>query len=118
MKLGELVDLLGGKLVQGSADTPLTAVRSTVQAGPGHLVFAQDEASATDALSSNAGAVVLRPGLVPNYPPGKAIVETPQPRLWFSGAAGVLRPVPPSKGIMPTAVVDASAKLAESVTIG
>src|SRR5215472_6189548 len=105
MTLVKLVELLGGKLVQGGPDTPVTGVNSTVEAGPGHLVFAQDEASATDALSSNAGAVVLRPGLVKSYPPGKAVVETPQPRLWFSGAARVLRPVPPPTGIMPTAVV-------------
>ena len=118
MNVGELIDLLGGKLVQGSADTPITAVQSTVQAGPDQLVFAQDEASATDALSSNAGVVVLRPGLVPTYPQGKAIVETPQPRLWFSGAARVLLPVPPPKGIMPSAVVAASAKLDEHITIG
>ncbi len=118
MRLGELVDLLGGKLVQGSADTPVAAVRSTVQAAADDLVFAQDEASATDALTSNAGAVVLRPGLVKAYSPGKAIVETPQPRLWFSGAARVLRPLPPPKGIMPTAVVAATAKLDENITIG
>ena len=82
------------------------------------MVFAQDEASATDALTSNAGAVVLRPGLVKSYPPGKAIVEMPQPRLWFSGAARVLRPVPAPRGIVPGAVVAESAKVGERVSIG
>ena len=118
MRLGELVDLLGGKLVQGSPDTLITGVNSTVQAGPGHLVFAQDEASATDALSSNAAVVVLRPGLVKAYPPDDVIVETPQPRLWFSGAARVLRPAAASKGIMPTAVVGANVSFGEYVSIG
>ena len=32
MTLGELVERLGGKLVQGSADTAITGVNSTVQA--------------------------------------------------------------------------------------
>ncbi len=118
MILGELVELLGGKLVQGSLATGITGVNSTLGAGPEELVFAQDTVSATDALSSNAGAVVLRPGLVKLYPPGKAIVETPQPRLWFSGAARVLRPVPAQTGISPTAVVAASAVLGENVDVG
>jgi len=118
MRLGELVELLGGKLALGSPDTPLTGVNSTVQAGREDLVFAQDEASANDALTSNAGAVVLRPGLAKAYPTGKAVVETPQPRLWFSGAARVLRPVPPPRGVLPAAVVAASAELGERVTIG
>src|SRR3954451_9275321 len=71
MTLGGLIERLGGKLVQGSAETALTGVSSTLQAGPGHLVFAQDAASATDALSSSAAAVVLRPGLVKTYPEDK-----------------------------------------------
>ena len=118
MTLGELVELLGGKLAQGSPDTPLTGVNSTLQAGPDHLVFAQDEASATDALSSNAGAVVLRPGLVNHYPPGRAVVETPQPRLWFSRAGKALKPVPPPPRISPSAVIGSSVSLGENISIG
>jgi UDP-3-O-[3-hydroxymyristoyl] glucosamine N-acyltransferase len=118
MRLGELVDLLGGNLVQGSPDIPIVGVNSTVEAAPDQVVFAQDETSATDALTSNAGAVVLRPGVVKAYPAEKAIVETPQPRLWFSGAARVLRPAPPARGVMPTAVVAPTAGLGENVTVG
>src|SRR5579863_2399489 len=118
MKLGELVDLLGGKLVQGRAETEIGGVNSTVQAGPEDVVFAQDEVSATDALSTNAGAVVLRPGTVKAYPSDKAIVESPQPRLWFSGAARVLRPVAAPQGVVPTAVVGANVDLGENVSIG
>lgn len=118
MRLGDLIDLLGGKLVQGSADTPITAVNSTVQAAPGELVFAQDETSATDALSSNAGAVVLKPGLAHAYPHGKAIVETPQPRLWFSRVAVTLKPVPPPKNIMPRAVVGKNVQMGENISVG
>jgi len=118
MTLGELVEKLGGNLVQGSADTAIAGVNSTLQAGPEHLVFAQDPASANDALSSRAGAVVVRPGLLKSYPPEKAIVETPQPRLWFSRAAKALKPVPPPKNIAPSAVVGAHVALGEGLTIG
>src|SRR5262249_33307777 len=82
------------------------------------VVFAQDATSATDALSSNAGMVVLRPGLVEAYPREKAIVESPQPRLWFSRAARALMPVPPPKSIMPRAVVGRNVQLGASISIG
>ncbi len=118
MKLGGLVNLLGGKLLQGDGDTNITGVNSTVQAGPDELVFAQDDASATDALTSNAGAVVLKAGLVHEYPPEKAVVETPQPRLWFSRAAAMLKPVPPAKNVMPRAVVGENVSLGENISIG
>ena len=118
MTLGELVEKLGGNLVQGSADTAIAGVNSTLQAGPEHLVFAQDAVSATDALGSRAGAVALRPGLLKAYPTEKAIVETPQPRLWFSRAAKALKPVPPPKNIAPSAVVGAHVALGEGLTIG
>src|SRR5579862_8947546 len=105
MTLGELVAKLGGKLVQGSEDQVIGGVNSTLLAGPGELTFAQDAASATDALTSNAGAVVLRPGFAASFPESKAIIETSQPRLWFSRAAAVLKPVSPPRKIMPSAVV-------------
>ena len=118
MTLGELVERLGGKLAHGSTDQVIGGVNSTVLAGPDDLVFAQDSASATDALTSNAGAVALRPGLVDEYPPDKVVVETPQPRLWFSKAATTLSPVPPPKNIMPTAVVGRNVELEENISIG
>jgi len=118
MKIGELVGLLGGKLLQGDAKTPVTGVDSTTLASRGGIVFAQDAASATDALSSGASVVVLRPGLAEHYPHDKAIVETPQPRLWFSRAAKVLGPVPLSKGIVPSAVVGANVTLGVNISIG
>src|SRR5947209_305903 len=118
MRLSELVERLGGKLAQGSADASITGVNSTVKATPDQLVFAQDEASAIDALSSNAGAVVLRPGLIQGNPEEKAIVETPQPRLWFSRAALALKPVSSPKNIMPSAVVGANVMLGENISVG
>ncbi len=118
MTLGELVERLGGRLVQGSRDTSITGVNSTVQAEFSDLVFAQDGASATDALSSNAGAVVLRPGLMKSYPPEKAIVENPQPRLWFSRAATTLKTSPLAKNVMAGAVVGKDVTLGQNITIG
>ena len=117
MTLGELVEKLGGKLVQGNPGLAVAGVNSSVLAAADELVFAQDDVSATDALSSNAGVVVLRPGLVAAYPPEMAIIESPQPRLWFSRAARALKPVPPPQGIVPSAVVGANVRLGEGISI-
>lgn len=118
MTLGEMVELLGGNLVQGAADMVVTGVDSTTLASAGEVVFAQDGASATDALTSGASVVVLKPGLSQHYPSDKAIVETPQPRLWFSRAAKALRPAPVSRGVTPTAAVGDNVRLGENVSIG
>jgi UDP-3-O-[3-hydroxymyristoyl] glucosamine N-acyltransferase len=118
MTLGELVQKLGGKVVQGNADDAVMGVNVAARAAGNELVFAQDAASATEALASAAGVVVLRSGLAVSYPGGKGIVEAPQPRLWFARAAQLLKPVPPPKHIMPGAVVAESAQLGENITIG
>ncbi len=118
MTLGELVEKLGGTLAQGNAEQLVIGVNSTMLATGSDVVFAQDETAATDALSCNAGAVVLRPGLVKHYPAGKAVVETPQPRLWFSRAAKVLKSAPPARGIAGSASVGRNVELGENVSIG
>ncbi|HWG21993.1 MAG TPA: UDP-3-O-(3-hydroxymyristoyl)glucosamine N-acyltransferase [Terracidiphilus sp.] len=118
MKLSELIERLGGTLTQGSPDHRLQGVNSSALAGSGEIVFAEDAASATEALQSKAGVVVLRPGLVPSYPAKKCVVETPQPRLWFARAGKLLKASLPHTGVHPSAVIGARVKLGEDVTIG
>jgi UDP-3-O-[3-hydroxymyristoyl] glucosamine N-acyltransferase len=116
MTLGELVQQLGGKLVQGTPELAVEGVSSTLRANASQIVFAQDETSVTDAITSDAGVVVVRPGLVKSYPPEKAIVEAPQPRLWFSRASRLLKPGVRPEGVHPSAVVARSAQV-ENTTI-
>src|ERR1019366_1655637 len=120
MTLGELVEMLGGRLAQGSPAQVVVGVNSSVPAGSCDLVFAEDAASATEALKSNAGAVVVRPGNSGAYAlfKTKCIVEYEQPRLWFALAAKLLNPLPEPTGVHPSAVVSQHAKLGEDVTIG
>ena len=93
MKLGELIEALGGKVAQGSLDFVVEGVNSSALAGSSDAVFAEDAASAAKALASKAGVVALRAGLAEAYPQGKCVVETEQPRLWFARAARLLVPV-------------------------
>jgi UDP-3-O-[3-hydroxymyristoyl] glucosamine N-acyltransferase len=120
MTLGELVKILGGRQVQGSPAILLAGVDSSVTANGLDLVFAEDEASAAQALASGAAAVVLKAGCIANYAeyPDMGVVEADQPRLWFARAARLLRrPVAPA-GVHPTAVIGALVELDEDITIG
>jgi UDP-3-O-[3-hydroxymyristoyl] glucosamine N-acyltransferase len=135
--LAELVEILGGKLVQGSPAIILTGVNSSELAGPSELAFAEDAASAATAMAGNAGAIIVRNGTgasclstlgsdgtaTRDGAPSsslrhKSVIETAQPRLWFARAAKLLNPAAPPTGIHPTAVLGVDAELGEDVTVG
>ena len=119
MTVLQLIDALGGKLVHGDAHIRICAVNDVEQAGREDMVFAEDAATAAQALGSGAGAVVLKPGLAEKRGGDVeiAVVESEQPRLWFARAAKLLAPPLPVQGIHPSAVVAANARLAPSVTV-
>jgi len=118
MKLGKLVKALGGKLVQGSPQWVVEGVDSSALATVSEVVFAENASAAVNALAGNAGVVVLRAGLAEEYPQGKCVVETEQPRLWFARAARLLAPALPVAGVHPSAVVGENVRLGKNVTIG
>lgn len=118
MQLGELIERLGGTLVQGNPDHRLRGVNSAVLATASEIVFAEDARSAAEALASKGGVAVLRPGLGLQFPTAKCVVETPQPRLWFARAAKLLRPALPQTGVHPSAVIGDKVRLGDKVGIG
>src|SRR5271157_2950490 len=63
MKLGELIEALGGKLVAGDRERLVNGVNSVELAGEAELVFAEDATSAAEALASKASMVVMKAGL-------------------------------------------------------
>jgi len=118
MTLGELVKVLGGKLVQGSLQYGIDGVDAIDTASPSDLVFAEEETTVVNALRSNAGVVVVKPGAAGKNPDGKCIVEADHPRLWFALAAKLLKPVQRPAGVHGTAVVGAHVELGDDITIG
>ncbi|MGB8030964.1 MAG: UDP-3-O-(3-hydroxymyristoyl)glucosamine N-acyltransferase [Terracidiphilus sp.] len=120
MTLQELLEQLGGRLAQGSAELAITGVNSPANARADELVFAEDEASAAEALKSLAGAVVLKAGMAAAYAlnPSIAVVEADQPKLWFARAAKLLRPELVREWVHETAVIGEGAKLGDGVTVG
>jgi len=120
MTLGELVEKLGGKVLQGSPGMVLSGVASSGAAKEQDLVFAEDGPSAVKALGGSAGAVVLKAGSLESYAsnPAMAVVEADQPRLWFARAAILLKPALPVGAVHLTASIGAEVKMGAAVTIG
>ncbi len=118
MTLGELIETLGGRLVQGSAQAQIDGVSSSLFASPSELVFAENAESAAKVLNSFAGAVVLPAGCVAAYPAERCVVEAGHPRLWFALAARLLKPPPASSGVHPTAVIGAHVEMDAGVSVG
>ena len=117
MTLAEMIDRLGGTLVQGDPEWMVDGVNLCERANPFDIVFADTPTGAMTALGSKAGVVVLRPGIAASYPRGKCIVEFENPRLWFSRAAKLLAPPIPATGVHPKAVVMPDAILGVGVTV-
>jgi UDP-3-O-[3-hydroxymyristoyl] glucosamine N-acyltransferase len=118
MTVGELIEVLGGKLVQGSAEWEVDGVSSVPFASPSDVAFAEDAAAAARALGSNAGVVVLRAGHPELYGQGNCVVEAEHPRMWFALAGKLLNPLPPSSGVHPSAVIGHLVELGENVSVG
>jgi UDP-3-O-[3-hydroxymyristoyl] glucosamine N-acyltransferase len=118
MKLREVIEVLGGKLIAGDAEVAVEGVNSVELAGASEVIFAEDAASTAKALASHAGVVVLRTARAEFCPQDKCIVEAEQPKLWFALAAKLLTPALPATGVHPSAVVGANVKLGEGVSVG
>jgi UDP-3-O-[3-hydroxymyristoyl] glucosamine N-acyltransferase len=119
MTLGELVEKLGGTLVQGSAACVLAGVADATSAAKSDLVFAEDMGSAEAALASSAGAVVLKRGSLQLSAgsPTIAIVEADQPRLWFAKAGALLAPALTATGVHATALIGVRVSLGANISI-
>jgi UDP-3-O-[3-hydroxymyristoyl] glucosamine N-acyltransferase len=137
MKLGELVNALGGKLVQGSPEFLVDGVNSSALAGPSEIVFAEDAASVAEAVASDAGVIVVPNGMGASCDPthgsdeavpmnvaevvslrAKCVVGVEQPRLWFARAAKLLRPPLTRPSIHAPHHLGSHLKIGKDVAIG
>jgi UDP-3-O-[3-hydroxymyristoyl] glucosamine N-acyltransferase len=118
MTVGELIEVLGGNLVQGDSQGQVDGVSSSTLASPSEVVFAEDAAAAAKALASDAGVVVLRPGHPELYAQANCVIEAEHPRLWFALAGKLLNPLPAPTGVHASAVLGHLVELGEDVSIG
>lgn len=114
--LAELARLTGGQL-RGDRKHTIQSVSTLAAAGPAEIAFLADDKFLPQLKRTRAGAVIVDPAHASECP-GNAIL-TDNPHLAFARIAQRLHPASASRpGVHPTAVVDATARVATSASIG
>jgi UDP-3-O-[3-hydroxymyristoyl] glucosamine N-acyltransferase len=117
MELTELAGKIDARVV-GDFSAKVVGIASVCAAGPGDVVFAEDEENLAAALESQASAVIAG-SFAEKVHSSKAVLIVAHPRLAFARAASLLREnAGRCPEIHPTAVIDASAKLGKGVSVG
>jgi UDP-3-O-[3-hydroxymyristoyl] glucosamine N-acyltransferase len=114
--LGEIVARLGGR-VAGDPNTVVRQVASLERAGAGHISFFTGSRYREQLASTRASAIVL--GIDSEAETSLPRIVADNPYLYFARISQLFNPTllqPP--GVHPSAVVAASAKLGERVSIG
>ena len=119
MRLGELVERLGGQL-EGDANAEVAAVAPLERAGPAHISFLGNAKLRLLAAHSRSAALILAPAdhaALDGY--RGARIVTSNPYAYFARAAQLLAPrAALAPGIHPSAVVDPGAYIHPSARIG
>lgn len=115
VRLAELAEAVKGEL-RGDGDRPIEGVATLESAGATDLSFLSNQKYKKLALGSGAGAILVAPGV---ELPGKDLLVVPDPYLALAQVLGRLHPVvPPEPGIHATAVIEDSAEIADSASVG
>ncbi len=127
MTLGELIDQLGGTLLQGDPEWTIDGVNSCEHAGPFDLCFADSPAAIATAIAGHAKVVVVPPGAFApesstsgsptGFPRGVNVIQDDQPRLFFARTARLLKPVTHTSGVHKSAVIAQDAVIGVGVSI-
>jgi UDP-3-O-[3-hydroxymyristoyl] glucosamine N-acyltransferase len=112
----EVADFVQARVL-GDETVQLTGISSVQSAGPGDLVFVDDEKHLRSALESSAAAVIAG-DFAAGKTSSKPLILATQPRLAFARAAQLICAKPERKpSIHPSAIVHASARIADDVTV-
>jgi len=132
MRLGELVDRLGGEL-NGSPDLEIQRVAPLETAGPGDISFLANPRYVAKLKQSRASAIILAPEMAHSCPIPSVL--TPQPYLYFArlaqllsppralvpgihASAVVLSPLPTTVEVGPGVFIDEDVELEDGILIG
>jgi UDP-3-O-[3-hydroxymyristoyl] glucosamine N-acyltransferase len=122
IRLGELIDRLGGRLV-GVVDVDIHGIAPLDSADASHITFLSNPRLRAQAAATKAAAVILTEAddaVVSGHYKGARIIVS-NPYVYFAKAAQLFAErsaIPVQPGIHPTAVVAPSAKIADSAYIG
>ena len=115
MKIVEIARLVNGEL-RGEGSVDISGIAALESAGPTDLTFV-DGARALEQAKRSAAGCFLVP--LDSALPGKTTIAVNHPKVALIKAAAALLPARrPEPGIHPTAVVAASARLEQGVSVG
>lgn len=121
VRLGQLVDALGGELLNANPDILLTRIAPLETAGPGTLSFLSNPRYQTQLHGTQAACVIVAPAFRSVAAARGACIVVDDPYAYFARATQYWRrqhtPAPPV-GIHPSAVVDPEAVVDPSAWVG
>lgn len=119
MRLIQLAELLKAELRGADPDRELSGVASIAGARGSDIVFAEDAAVLRDALSSQAGAVIVSDKVNASAgESGKALLVVSKPKLAFARAAKLLCSREVEAEIHPTAQIAADVVRGRRISVG
>jgi UDP-3-O-[3-hydroxymyristoyl] glucosamine N-acyltransferase len=115
MKVEDIARALGAT-AYGDTQRDITGIAGLDIAGPTDLTFADGARALEQAIRSQAGCILVPVGA---SLPDRTTIPVAQPKLALIRAVEAILPAPRMEpGIHPSAVIAASARLAEDVTVG
>ncbi|SRR5260221_11202 len=115
MRVRELAQWLGAAF-EGDGETEIAGVAPIELAGPAEVSFINSRKAAQQADASAAGCLIVPMDFAGG---GRTIIRAEAPRAAFARVIGRLHPPPqPEPGVHSTAVIAATARIGEGVSIG
>jgi UDP-3-O-[3-hydroxymyristoyl] glucosamine N-acyltransferase len=114
--LGDIAAHIGAEL-QGDADYQIVGLNTLREAGPGELTFLSNQTYRQYLAETIAGAVILDVGSASEYPGNRLVMDNPYLGYALASAMFDASPVP-QLGIHPSAVVTASTRIGDKVSVG
>jgi len=116
IKLAELVHNFGGELI-GDGEIQISGLGTLAGAAPGDISFLSNSKYRSQLAGTRAAAVILGPQ--DRDATAMPRIVTPNPYAYMAKVSALLHPVErPAPGIHPSAVVDATARIAPDAAIG
>lgn len=117
MLLRDIAGLVGGRLEHGDPETEITGVNTLERAGPDQASFLANMHYKTQVETSDAAVVLLNDNILPET--SRSIIRVADPYLAFALLQRYFHPGKQASGLRhESAVIDATARLAEDVDVG
>ncbi|MBS0469332.1 MAG: UDP-3-O-(3-hydroxymyristoyl)glucosamine N-acyltransferase [Proteobacteria bacterium] len=121
LRLGQIVDALGGSLEGASADTQIRRIAPLETAAAGDLSFLNNPRYQSQLAASQAACVIVAPAMRAAALARGGCIVTDDPYVYFARATQLWARAQghtPAAGIHPSAVVDAQAQVHPTASIG